>query len=103
MHPGTIDPSKLFPIYVKMAMAHIGLISLVDLLRGKPKVGGLNLQIPAPQSVGVDHQVKGGDRLARGNFKGTVVGIIPMGRVWARIGGWVGLVPRARADPLGRA
>jgi hypothetical protein len=100
MYPGTVDPSPLLTINVEMSMAHVGLIRLVDLLRRKPKVGGLNLQVPAFYSVGVDHQVKGGDRLARGNFKGAVVGVC-MGRLLSMTGGWMGLMPRARAHPLG--
>jgi len=50
----------------------------------------------------VDHQVKGGDRLARGNFKVIVVGI-SMGLLLAMTGGWLGLVPWARVHPLGSA
>lgn len=89
VHPGPVDPAAFLPVNGEMAMAQIRLISLVDLLRCKPKVGGLNFQIPAPQSVGMNHQVKGGYRLARGNFKGTVVGI-PMGMLLPMTGGGVG-------------
>lgn len=72
VQPRAINSPLFFAIDIKMSVAHVGLVGLVNLLWGKAKVGNLYLQVPAPYRIGMHDKVHRGNGLPHRNLQGVV-------------------------------